>query len=48
MTNYGSAIGNIIGTTLVVHTVSKHLIPQQKKLLRKIKMKGGYKVKKRR
>lgn len=39
--NYGEKIGSAIGVTLVVGTIGKFLYPQQKKLFKKVKMKGG-------
>lgn len=50
MTNYGSAIGGIIGTAMILNTLNKitgkHIIKGNTKLFPKIKLKGGY-VKKR-
>ena len=42
MTNYGSAIGNVVGAAMVVGAVSK-LAPKKKKCLKK--RKGGRKKK---
>lgn len=41
MTNYGATIGNLLGTTLIVKTTSKYLLPANKKLFKQLKMKGG-------
>ena len=43
MTNYGAAIGNVVGAAMVVGAVSK-LAPKKKKCLKRAK-KGGRKKK---
>ena len=43
MTNYGATIGNIIGTAMILKVTGKHLLPANKKLLRKFQLKGGKK-----
>lgn len=43
MTNYGQAIGSIIGTAMVINLVGNPLYKAQKKLLKKIQSKGGKK-----
>ena len=43
MTDYGKAIGNILGTALVVHVAGKYLLPSSKRLFKQMKVKGGKK-----
>lgn len=43
MTDYGKAIGGILGTAMVLNVTGKHLLPSTKKLFKQMKMKGGLK-----
>ena len=46
MTNYGKAIGGILGTAIVIHTAHKYLLPATKKMVKQCNMKGGSKKRK--